>query len=126
VCEYPHNRIPAALVRILTHLQPGGYCVNNPTAIAVETPGELMRTMLVRSADDLGAAIAEARRLKGLTQEQLAAQSGIERTYLARLEAGASTLLLTRSLQLLRRLGAEVIVNLPESVPPVRAADGNP
>jgi transcriptional regulator with XRE-family HTH domain len=86
-----------------------------------------MRTMLVRSAGDLGAAVAEARRLRGLTQEQLASQSGIERTYLARLEAGASVLLLNRSLQLLRRLGAEVIVNLPESPSPGggRSADGS-
>jgi transcriptional regulator with XRE-family HTH domain len=75
-----------------------------------------MRTMLVRGADDLGAAVAEARRLRGLTQEQLATQSGIERTYLARLEAGATVLLLDRALQLLRRLGAEVIVQLPEEV----------
>jgi transcriptional regulator with XRE-family HTH domain len=75
-----------------------------------------MRTMLVRGADDLGAAVAEARRLRGLTQEQLATQSGIERTYLARLEAGATVLLLDRALQLLRRLGAEVIVQLPDEV----------
>lgn len=76
-----------------------------------------MRTMLVRGSDDLGAAVAEARRLRGLTQEQLSAQSGIERTYLARMEAGASVLLLTRALQLLRQLGAEVIVQLPEAAP---------
>jgi transcriptional regulator with XRE-family HTH domain len=87
-----------------------------------------MRTMLVRSAGDLGAAVAEARRLKGLTQEQLSAQSGIERTYLARLEAGASVLLLNRSLQLLRRLGAEVIVQLPEAAAAEegKSGDGNP
>lgn len=90
--------------------------------------GAALRTMLVRSAGDLGAAVAEARRLKGLTQEQLAAQSGIERTYLARLEAGASVLLLNRCLQLLRRLGAEVIVNLPEAVSskPGGPDDGSP
>jgi len=39
--------------------------------------------------------------------------SGIERTYLAKLEAGLSTLLLDRSLRLLRRLGARLVVELP-------------
>jgi transcriptional regulator with XRE-family HTH domain len=72
------------------------------------------RIMLVRSSGDLGAAIAEARLLRGLTQEQLATESGIDRTYLARLESGASVQLLERSLKLLRRLGAEVVVTLPE------------
>jgi transcriptional regulator with XRE-family HTH domain len=50
----------------------------------------------------------------GLTQVQLAEQSGVERTYLAKLEAGMSTLLLDRSLRLLRRLGAHLVVELPD------------
>ena len=54
-----------------------------------------------------------------LTQSQLADQSGVERTYLAKLEAGLSTLLLDRSLRLLRRLGARLVVELPD-----RPADG--
>ena len=77
------------------------------------------RTMVVRSGSDLGASVAEARLLRGLTQEQLSALSGVDRTYLARMEAGATVQLLERSLRLLRRLGAEVIVMLPESSPPV-------
>jgi transcriptional regulator with XRE-family HTH domain len=84
------------------------------------------RTMLVRSGADLGASIAEARLLHGLTQEQLAAASGIDRTYLARLEAGASVQLLERSLALLRRLGADVIVTLPAATAKKADLDESP
>jgi transcriptional regulator with XRE-family HTH domain len=70
--------------------------------------------MLVRRPADLGAAIAEARRRQGPTQEQAAEQFGIERSYLAKMEADASVLLLERALRVPRRLGAEVTVTLPE------------
>lgn len=73
-----------------------------------------MRQMLVRTPADLGAAIAEARRRRGLTQEQLAVSAGVERTYLSRLEAGLSVLMLERALRLLRRMGADVTVTLPD------------
>ncbi|WP_230208866.1 helix-turn-helix transcriptional regulator [Nostocoides sp. HKS02] len=75
----------------------------------------MARQMLVRSGADLGAAVAEARRLRGQTQDQLAAAAGVERSYLAKLEAGASVLLLDRALKLLRRLGAEVVVQLSDA-----------
>lgn len=68
----------------------------------------------VRSPADLGRAVAGVRYERKLTQEELAAELGIERSYLARLEAGASTLLLERALRALRRLGATVTVTLPE------------
>lgn len=67
----------------------------------------------VRSAADLGRAIAGVRTHHRLTQNQLAEQTGVERSYLARLEAGASTLALERALRLLRRMGATVTVTLP-------------
>lgn len=70
------------------------------------------RKMLVRSARDLGAAIAEARQRHGLTQEELAEATGIERSYLARIESGRSVILLERIFRLLRRLGVEVTVTL--------------
>lgn len=54
------------------------------------------------------------RSARGLTQEDLAHQVGVERTYLARLEAGATVLLLDRALRILRRLGATVTITLPE------------
>jgi len=68
----------------------------------------------IRRAEDLGLAVSEARRALGMTQLELAEQSGVERTYLAKLEAGLSTLLLERTLRLLRRLGARLLVELPD------------
>ncbi|GAB7046801.1 hypothetical protein JCM9534A_19270 [Catenuloplanes indicus JCM 9534] len=68
----------------------------------------------MRSGSDFGVAVAEARAIRGLTQAATAELAGVERTYLARIEAGATTLLLDRILRILRRLGAEVIVLLPE------------
>jgi transcriptional regulator with XRE-family HTH domain len=67
----------------------------------------------IRSAADLGRAIAGVRGKRGLTQQRLADGAGLERSYLARLEAGASTLALERALRLLRRMGATVTVTLP-------------
>jgi transcriptional regulator with XRE-family HTH domain len=48
-----------------------------------------------------------------LTQAELAEQVAVDRSYLARLEAGATALLLDRSLRILRRLGATITVTLP-------------
>lgn len=84
----------------------GVYCRNMPTK-----PPE--RTWSVRSSADLGRAIAGARRARGLTQAELAESAGINRSYLAELEGGASTLLLERALRALRRLDATVTVTLP-------------
>ena len=70
--------------------------------------------MMIRRPADLGLALAEARGTRGLSQAQLADAVGIDRTYLARLEAGMTTILVTRLLRLLRRLGAEVVVVLPD------------
>jgi transcriptional regulator with XRE-family HTH domain len=66
----------------------------------------------VRSPADLGRAIAGARHRRGWTQERLAEELGIERSYVSQLEAGEATLALERSLRALRRLGAHVSVNL--------------
>jgi transcriptional regulator with XRE-family HTH domain len=74
----------------------------------------MARMFTVRSGADLGAAVAEARHSAGLSQQQLAERVDLDRTYLARLEAGASVQLLERALLLLRRLGAEVTVTLPD------------
>jgi HTH-type transcriptional regulator/antitoxin HipB len=68
----------------------------------------------IRRAEDLGLAVSEARRALGMTQTELAKRSGVERTYLAKLEAGLNTLLLDRSLRLLRRLGAKLLVEFPD------------
>jgi len=68
---------------------------------------------------DLGRAVAGVRRARDLTQEQLAEQAGIDRSYLARLEGGATTLLLERALRALRRMGARVTIEFPaDDAPP--------
>lgn len=72
-----------------------------------------VRSWTVRNPGDLGRAIAGVRAARGLTQSELAAQVGIGRSYLAQLEAGASQLVLERSLRALRRMGASVTITLP-------------
>jgi transcriptional regulator with XRE-family HTH domain len=53
----------------------------------------------------LGHAIKHYRQQANLTQEELAEQVGIDRTYLSRLEKGEGTEQLRRVIVLLRRLG---------------------
>lgn len=69
---------------------------------------------VIRSPADLGRAIAGVRAERGVTQEQLAEETGIDRSYLARLEAGATTLVVERALRVLRRMGATVTVTLSD------------
>ena len=83
-----------------------------------------MREIEIRRAEDLGLAVAESRLSRGLTQAQLAEEAGIERTYLAKLESGLNTILVDRALRLLRRLGARVVVELPDDL--TAAADPAP
>ena len=73
------------------------------------------RTFMVRSSEDLGRAVAEARHIRGLTQEQLAADGGLSRTWLAKLETGRSTPVLDHLLRLLRRLGATVTITFGDA-----------
>lgn len=68
------------------------------------------RTWTVGSAEDLGLAVAEVRRARGMTQADAAAAAGIGRTWLAKLEMGRSTKVLDHLLRLLRRMGATIIV----------------
>jgi transcriptional regulator with XRE-family HTH domain len=72
-----------------------------------------VRRWNIRNPGDLGRAIAGVRDARGLTQTELAARIGVGRSYLAQLEAGASQLVLERSLRALRRMGASVTVSLP-------------
>lgn len=73
------------------------------------------RSWVVRSPADLGRAIAGIRTTRGLRQEDLAVKMGIDRTYLAKLEAGASSIQLERALRALRRMGATVTITLSEN-----------
>ena len=79
----------------------------------------MVPVFLVRSAGDLGRALQLARLVSGMTQEELSEATGVDRTYLARMESGLSVLLLERLMRLLRHTGAEVTVTLPD-----RAAHG--
>src|SRR6476469_7848678 len=77
--------------------------------------GEAMaRQITVRTAGDLGAAVAEARHNAGLSQAQVSEQTGVPRTYLARFEAGLTVAFVERALLVLRRLGAQIVVTLPD------------
>jgi HTH-type transcriptional regulator / antitoxin HipB len=73
------------------------------------------REWTVRGVADLGRAVAGVRRARGLSQAALADQTMIDRTYLAKLEAGAQSLYVERALLALRRMGATVTVTLPHS-----------
>jgi len=73
------------------------------------------RTWVVHSGEDLGRAVAEIRHQRGLTQEQLAVQGGLSRTWLAKLEAGRSATVLDHLLRLLRRLGATITVTFEDA-----------
>lgn len=72
------------------------------------------RAWSINNPADLGRAIAGVRAKRGLTQEELARATGIDRSYLARLEAGASPLVLERSIRALRRMGASVTVSIQQ------------
>jgi transcriptional regulator with XRE-family HTH domain len=69
---------------------------------------------VVRSTADLGRAVAGVRAERRLTQEALAEESGVDRSYVARLERGLGTLAIERVLRMLRRMGATVTVSLDD------------
>jgi transcriptional regulator with XRE-family HTH domain len=71
----------------------------------------------IRTTDDLGRALAGLRQAQHLTQEEVAAMTGVERSYLARLERGSSVKQVERLLRVVRRLGAEITVQAPEHRP---------
>lgn len=70
-------------------------------------------TWAIRSPEDVARAVAGARSARGLTQAELAEQTGIARGYLAKLESGASTpMVLDRTIRLLRRMGATITITI--------------
>ena len=87
-----------------------GYSHSRGTGVAARQRST--RTWVVRSSQDLGRAIADLRHQRHLSQAELAGAAGVDRTYLAKLEAGASVLLFDRAVRLLRRLGADVVVQV--------------
>jgi transcriptional regulator with XRE-family HTH domain len=73
------------------------------------------RTYQVRSGDDLGRVLRDARSEQGLTQQQVVDRLGLtfDRSRLARIEAGEGFQSLDRALSVLRRLGVEVVAIIP-------------
>ena len=66
------------------------------------------RRYRIRSPEDLGRTLAEARHFRGLTQDQLARRAKLQRTYVAKLEAGHIVLQIERLMSMLRELGVEL------------------
>jgi transcriptional regulator with XRE-family HTH domain len=62
----------------------------------------------VYTAASLGAAIKHYRQEAGISQAELAARSGLNRTYLSDLERGKETEQLRRLLRVLRQLGVRM------------------
>ena len=75
------------------------------------------RTWTIRTTRDLGRTVADIRAAQRLTQADLAADSGLTRDYVSKLEGGRTSPLLDHLLRLLRRLGATITVTFdaPES-----------
>ena len=68
------------------------------------------RTVEVRKPRDIGDAIRAAREARGISQEELAQANAYDRFYLNGLEAGRSTLYITRLLRTLKSLGITLSV----------------
>ncbi len=67
--------------------------------------------MKVRTARNLGAAVRDARRRQGLTQQQLAQRAGVSREWLVRLEQGHARLELQLVLNTLAAAGLALQVS---------------
>lgn len=65
----------------------------------------------VYTAASLGEAIRHYRTEAGMTQAELAAQAGIQRSYLSELESGKETEQVKRLLKVLRRLGVRMTLH---------------
>ena len=78
------------------------------------------RTVEVRKPRDIGDAIRVAREARGVSQEELAEANAYDRFYLNRLEAGRSTVYITRLLRTLKSLGISLSVTFDDG----RSGDG--
>jgi HTH-type transcriptional regulator/antitoxin HipB len=72
------------------------------------------RTVEVRKPRDIGDAIRVAREARGISQEELAEANAYDRFYLNRLEAGRSTVYITRLLRTLKSLGISLSVSFDD------------
>ncbi|MEO5838815.1 MAG: helix-turn-helix transcriptional regulator [Acidimicrobiales bacterium] len=75
----------------------------------------MARTWSIRGGEDFGRAIADIRRERHLTQQELATLAGIERTYLATIEGGRTGSLLEHMLRILRRLNVTITITMGDN-----------
>lgn len=66
----------------------------------------------VRSPEDLGRAIRRVRRDRGWSQQDLGSRTGVDRSYVAKIERGRSSRLLSLVLDLLRVLDLEITLHV--------------
>jgi transcriptional regulator with XRE-family HTH domain len=78
------------------------------------------RTVEVRKPRDIGDAIRAVREARGISQEELARTNAYDRFYLNGLEAGRTTLYVTRLLRTLKSLG----ITLSVTFDPAQPTDG--
>lgn len=72
----------------------------------------------ITSAADAGRQVKEARKRRGLTQEQLSAEAGVSRKFVARFEAGHDRAELGKTLQLLQAAGYSLHARQESERPP--------
>lgn len=68
----------------------------------------------IRSGPDIGRAIRTIRTSLGLTRLEAAELTGIDPSYLAKIEQGRSVSLLENELRILRRLGARITITFDD------------
>lgn len=71
--------------------------------------------MAIRTGADVGRAIGELRRNAHLTQEDLGELVGLNGKYISKIESGRTVTLLEHELRILRRLGAIITIEIPDS-----------
>jgi len=67
-------------------------------------------TFAIHGPESLGAAIRHYRREAGITQDELARRTSLNRTYVSALEQGHHTVQMNRVLRLLRELGLRMTI----------------
>ncbi|MEV4420347.1 helix-turn-helix transcriptional regulator [Patulibacter sp. NPDC049589] len=80
----------------------------------------------IRSGDDLTRTLQAERRRRGLTQHDVGELTGLDQTYLSRLETDGAALQLARVVSALRRLGATIEVRFDDGGPADVAPAGAP
>lgn len=73
---------------------------------------QMARKSAIRSGEQIGQAIAEIRRARGMSASELAELTGLSRSYIEKIEAGRTTSLIEHELRILRRLGAQLTIDL--------------